>query len=768
MENQIIELITKPDYIKNKTIKIYFNELYNNIKERIKTNTKYNNYLFYEIFNYPLFICLKLFKSINTSNDKNLSIKDFTEGLFNLFYMDQENFLDLLFKILNFNHNNDFIRKDDVILFFLHFSSIKYNYHYEDNLIKIIDNFFEKKEEINLNQFKEISNYRNSDLLVLFRYFLNLKRFFTYEQLKYFQNIIKNKSIYYEFKEDSDNRKIFINFNNITQNLIDYINIKEETEIYLDEEEEEIIIQNKNSFYSNNLHKMVLNNIEENVEEEELNELQNFEDDVHNVLNYMDNEPINYNKDNFSNKKRKCDNNNNEIDKSNNDNNNIFKDEYFDLRVKSNDDDDSYNQIKNFFISRSSTKVRSVSCNENITNNKIKKLMEDEEEDNFSNDNKNVFYLFYYSKNKLFPVKMVLMSNLIFMFTKDSIHKKLTFSKLLFLNNIYININDMFQYNNTNYYIIHFISTFQNYFYSIKFYSEDLTLLKTLQNTIYTENNIEKIEDKYSFDYDKILGKGKYGECIQCSLKENRKNYCVKIINKKNFTFEEYKTFLWEKNVFLFIKKFPFKNLVKCYEVYENEEKIYLIFEELIGNDLKNVYKILKFYPEKIRFKILYNISSQIFETLNFLNKYGIIHRDIKHTNIICNSKYKITLIDFGLSRIMGHNEFANNPYGSLTFKAPEIILNKLYNFKVDVWSTGILIYYLIYGKTPFSDEKGEVVKKKIINYNLNLESNNSHFIFRNYLINIINDCLIKNYQKRLDCKEISNKYFSENLENFI
>ena len=82
MENQIIELITKPDYIKNKTIKIYFNQLYNNIKERIKTNTKYNNYLFYEIFNYPLFICLKLFKSINTSNDKNLSIKDFTEGLF--------------------------------------------------------------------------------------------------------------------------------------------------------------------------------------------------------------------------------------------------------------------------------------------------------------------------------------------------------------------------------------------------------------------------------------------------------------------------------------------------------------------------------------------------------------------------------------------------------------------------------------------------------------------------------------------------------------
>ena len=285
---------------------------------------------------------------------------------------------------------------------------------------------------------------------------LNYKRFFTYEQLKYFQNIIKNKTIYYEFKEDSDNRKVFINFNNITQNLIDYINIKEETEIYLDEEEEEIIIQNKNSFYSNNLHKMVLNNIEENVEEEELNELQNFEDDVHNVLNYMDNEPINYNKDNFSNKKRKCDNNN-EIDKSNNDNNNIFKDEYFDLRVKSNDDDDSYNQIKKFFISRSSTKVRSVSCNENITNNKIKKLMEDEEEDNFSNDNKNVFYLFYYSKNKLFPVKMVLMSNLIFMFTKDSIHKKLTFLKLLFLNNIYININDMFQYNNTNYYIIHFI-----------------------------------------------------------------------------------------------------------------------------------------------------------------------------------------------------------------------------------------------------------------------------------------------------------------------
>ena len=293
-------------------------------------------------------------------------------------------------------------------------------------------------------------------------------------------------------------------------------------------------------------------------------------------------------------------------------------------------------------------------------------------------------------------------------------------------------------------------------------------MLKNLQNSIYIENNIEKIEDKYSLNYEKILGKGKFGECIQCVFKENRKNYCLKIINKKKISMEEYKSFLWEKNVFLFIKKYPFKNLAKCYEIYEDEEKIYLIFEELIGNDLKNAYKILKFYPEKIRLKILYKISSQIFETLNFLYKYGIIHRDIKHTNILYNSKYKITLIDFGLSRIMGHNEYVNNPYGSLTFKAPEIILNKVYNFKVDVWSTGILMFYLMYGKTPFSDEKSEIVKKKIINYNLNLESNNSQFIFHNYLINLINDCLIKNNQKRLDCKEITKKYFSENLEDYI
>jgi hypothetical protein len=392
--------------------------------------------------------------------------------------------------------------------------------------------------------------------------------------------------------------------------------------------------------------------------------------------------------------------------------------------------------------------------------------MEDNKQENYiCNENQNnVFYLYYYTKsNKLIPIKLVLISNSIFMFLYNSIHNKRFFSNLLFLNNTYINICDIFQYNNSNYHIIHFISTYQNYRDSVDFYCEDLQLLKSLQNIVYKENNIEKIEDKYTLNYDKILGKGRYGECIQCSHKENRKNFCLKIINKKAISLEEYKCFLWEKNIFIFINKYPYKKIVKCYEFYENEDSLFLIFEKIIGNNLKNVHKILKFYPEQVRFKFFYQISSQIFDSLNFLHKYGIIHRDIKHTNILCNSKYEIKLFDFGLSRIIGHYEYVNNPYGSLNFKAPEIILNHLYNFKVDIWSTGILIYYLMYGNTPFNDEKSDVVKDKIINSTLNLENNDSQFIFYKYLINIINDCLIKNNKKRLDCQEILKKYFTGN-----
>jgi serine/threonine protein kinase len=207
--------------------------------------------------------------------------------------------------------------------------------------------------------------------------------------------------------------------------------------------------------------------------------------------------------------------------------------------------------------------------------------------------------------------------------------------------------------------------------------------------------------------------------------------------------------------------------------------------------------------PSDYNNETVLNLIKQIIEGAYVLHKYGIIHRDIKTTNIMVqiNSPIKksnipnafemveksnmyedvsnvtLKLIDFGLSKILGANETTNEPYGSLSYKAPEILLHKKYNFKVDVWSIGITIYYIVYKVLPFDEGNREEIKKAIVNNTVPFFANNILFdtyYFRNsisisnnnikdlnssIIFSILKDCLIKNPEERYSIEELYYKY---------
>jgi serine/threonine protein kinase len=61
-----------------------------------------------------------------------------------------------------------------------------------------------------------------------------------------------------------------------------------------------------------------------------------------------------------------------------------------------------------------------------------------------------------------------------------------------------------------------------------------------------------------------------------------------------------------------------------------------------------------------------------------------------------------VKIIDFGLSKILGPSERSTDPYGTLAYVAPEVLLQKPYTFYVDSWSLGIIIYVMLSGLLPF------------------------------------------------------------------
>ena len=92
-------------------------------------------------------------------------------------------------------------------------------------------------------------------------------------------------------------------------------------------------------------------------------------------------------------------------------------------------------------------------------------------------------------------------------------------------------------------------------------------------------------------------------------------------------------------------------------------------------------------------------IFLQILLGLIHIHKKGIIHRDIKLDNILLNENLDCKICDFGVSRVMLPNEVIYEKCGTPAYLAPEVIQEKGYSgFKADVWSLGVLTYYLITG----------------------------------------------------------------------
>lgn len=105
------------------------------------------------------------------------------------------------------------------------------------------------------------------------------------------------------------------------------------------------------------------------------------------------------------------------------------------------------------------------------------------------------------------------------------------------------------------------------------------------------------------------------------------------------------------------------------------------------------------------------SIMFQIIQGVHYLHSFGIVHRDLKLENIMMSDQKEQAspkIVDFGLSKIIGPNETANEPFGTLGYVAPEVLKKQPYTFSCDIWSLGCILYALLSGSLPFdhNDQK--------------------------------------------------------------
>ena len=111
-------------------------------------------------------------------------------------------------------------------------------------------------------------------------------------------------------------------------------------------------------------------------------------------------------------------------------------------------------------------------------------------------------------------------------------------------------------------------------------------------------------------------------------------------------------------------------------------------------------------------------IATQIAEGLEAAHKEGIIHRDIKSSNIMISESGNIKIMDFGLAKIKGGLKItqAGTNFGTITYMSPEQAKGEEVDNRTDIWSFGVVLYEMFTGKIPFKGEYDQAIIYSILN----------------------------------------------------
>uniref|UniRef100_A0A667XSX4 Serine/threonine-protein kinase DCLK2 n=1 Tax=Myripristis murdjan TaxID=586833 RepID=A0A667XSX4_9TELE len=207
----------------------------------------------------------------------------------------------------------------------------------------------------------------------------------------------------------------------------------------------------------------------------------------------------------------------------------------------------------------------------------------------------------------------------------------------------------------------------------------------------------------------RTLGDGNFAVVRECVERSTGREYALKIINKGKCRGKEHMV----QNEVSILRRVKHPNLYLVMELV----KVPPLFNSssVVGGDLFDAITSSNKYTERDASSMLFNLASAI----KYLHSLNIVHRDIKPENLLVyehqDGSKSLKLGDFGLATVV------NGPLytvcGTPTYVAPEIIAEKGYGLKVDIWAAGVITYILLCGFPPFrgNSEDQEALFEQIL-----------------------------------------------------
>ena len=224
------------------------------------------------------------------------------------------------------------------------------------------------------------------------------------------------------------------------------------------------------------------------------------------------------------------------------------------------------------------------------------------------------------------------------------------------------------------------------------------------------EEHIIGSDKVIKYERGKFLGKGGFARCYEMKRVDTGKIFAAKVFDKKGLSNGRSRKKLI--NEIKLHKKLNHLNIVNFEHFFEDKENVYILLELCSNQTLNELVKRRKRLGE-IEVQCY---SLQIIKALKYIHNHRIIHRDLKLGNLFLTSKLELKLGDFGLAAKLEYDgQRRKTVCGTPNYIAPEILEKKNgHSYEVDIWSLGVVIYTMLFGKPPFETADVKLTYKRI------------------------------------------------------
>src|SRR5215469_13312666 len=197
---------------------------------------------------------------------------------------------------------------------------------------------------------------------------------------------------------------------------------------------------------------------------------------------------------------------------------------------------------------------------------------------------------------------------------------------------------------------------------------------------------------------EELIGRGGMGVVFRAVDLRLKRNVALKLLAPELASDDRFRErFLRESEL---AASLDHPNVIPIYAAGEADDRLFIAMRYVEGGDLRDVLRAGPLDPE-----LALELCSQVAEALDAAHERGLVHRDVKPSNVLLDERRHVYLADFGLTRrIVGGDApgVEAGSLGTIDYIAPEQLRGAEVDGRADLYSLGCLLYECLTGEPPF------------------------------------------------------------------